>query len=154
MAAQEINEHPEPEKPKDEPIKDSNNEEPPGPLSLDAKPVGPGDLFNLGGKPGGSPYGGRGGGPGGSYGAWVSAQIQSALQANSRTRKAVMQTVIRVWVDQTGRVTKVTLTPSTGDAELDSIIRNDVLGNLTLRQPPPRDTPMPLIHRVTESRPG
>jgi hypothetical protein len=65
-----------------------------------------------------------------------------------------MRTVIRVWVDQSGRVTRVTLTPSTGDTELDSVIRNDVLGNLMLREPPPPGTMMPLIHRVTESRPG
>jgi protein TonB len=43
---------------------------------------------------------------------------------------------------------------STGDAELDAIIRNEVLGSLTLREPPPKDMPMPMVTRVTERRPG
>ena len=62
MAEPEFKEEKPVDKPKDEPAKDAKNDEPPGPLSLDAKPTGPGDLFNLGGKPGGSPYGGGGGG--------------------------------------------------------------------------------------------
>jgi periplasmic protein TonB len=61
MAEPEFKEDKPVEQPKDQP-KNAKNEEPPGPLSLDAKPTGPGDLFNLGGKPGGSPYGGGGGG--------------------------------------------------------------------------------------------
>jgi hypothetical protein len=43
---------------------------------------------------------------------------------------------------------------STGDAELDAIIRDEVLGGLTLREPPPKDMPMPVVTRVTERRPS
>jgi len=48
----------------------------------------------------------------------------------------------------------VVLTPSTGDAEIDAVIRNDVLGGLTLREPPPKDMPMPIVTRVTAQRPN
>jgi periplasmic protein TonB len=32
--------------------------------------------------------------------------------------------------------------------------RNDVLGGLTLREPPPKDMPMPMVTRVTARRPS
>ncbi len=155
MAEPEFKEDKPLEQPKDEPVKDAKNDEPPGPLSLDAKATGPGDLFNLGGKPGGSPYGGGGGGGSrfGWYASIVQAQIESALRANERTRNAVMQMQVRLWADATGRINRVEIT-STGDAELDSIIRNQVLGSLMLREPPPKDMPMPMVARVTARRPS
>ena len=64
------------------------------------------------------------------------------------------QIQVRLWADSTGRVTRVTISPSTGDAELDAIIRDEVLGRLTLREPPPRDMPMPVVTRVTARRPS
>ncbi|MCA1452490.1 TonB C-terminal domain-containing protein, partial [Bradyrhizobium sp. BRP22] len=156
MAEPEFKEEKPIEKPQDEPVKDAKNDEPPGPLSLDAKATGPGDLFNLGGKEGGSPYGGGGGGGSrwGWYASMVQAQIESALRANNRTRRAVMEVQIRLWADSTGRINRVQLVPSTGDAELDALIRNDVLGGLTLREPPPKDMPMPMVTRVTARRPS
>jgi periplasmic protein TonB len=155
MIDQEIEREKPADKPKDEPVKDVKNEEPPGPLSLDAKAVGPGDLFNLGSKPGGSPYGGGGGGSRwGWYASIVQSQIETALRANNKTRNATMQVQIRLWADSSGRVSRIELASSTGDAELDAAIRNDVLGNLTLREPPPKDMPMPLVTRVTARRPS
>ena len=143
------------ETPKEESIKDVKNEEPPGPLSLDAKAVGPGDLFNLGSKEGGSAF--HGGGRGsrwGYYAAIVQSQIEAALRANPKTRNAVMQVQIRLWADSTGRVSRIQLVSSTGDAELDSIIRNEVFAGLMLRDPPPKDMPMPMVTRVTARRPS
>ena len=145
------------EKPKDEPAKEATNDQPPGPLSLDAKATGPGDLFNLGGKPGGNPYGPGGGGGSrwGAYAAMVQKEMTAALEANPKTKKAVVQGVkIRLWADSTGRITKVQLENSTGDAEVDNAIRNEVFGGLTLREPPPKDMPMPVVTRVTERRPS
>ncbi len=154
MAEPEFKEDKPVEQPKNEP-KNAKNEEPPGPLSLDAKPTGPGDLFNLGGKPGGSPYGGGGGGGSrwGWYASIVQSQIEAALRANGRTRNAVMQVQVRLWVEPTGRVSRVQVS-STGDAELDAVIRNEVFGGLVLREPPPKDMPMPMVARVTARRPG
>jgi hypothetical protein len=84
----------------------------------------------------------------------VQAQIESALRANNRTRRAVMEVQIRLWADGTGRINRVQLVSSTGDAELDALIRNDVLGGMTLREPPPKDMPMPMVTRVTARRPS
>lgn len=142
------------EEPRNEPIKNAKNDEPPGPLALDAKGKGPGDIL---GKPGGSPYGGSGGGGGGGWGSYASmvqSQLRSALEAHKRTRKATMRGNIRLWADQSGRVIKVQLSGSTGDAELDAVLRNEVFSNLTLREPPPKGMPMPMIIRITEQRPS
>ncbi|HVQ67642.1 MAG TPA: energy transducer TonB [Bradyrhizobium sp.] len=156
MAEPEFKEEKSVDKPKDEPVKDAKNDEPPGPLSLDAKAVGPGDLFNLGSKVGGNPYGGGGGGGSrwGWYSTIVTDQATAAIRANPRTRNMATQIQVRLWADATGRVTRVTISPSTGDAELDAIIRDEVLGRLTLREPPPRDMPMPVVTRVTARRPS
>jgi TonB family protein len=137
-----------------EPIKEAKNEEPPGPLALDAKATGPGDSFNLGSKVGGSPLGGGGGGGSrwGWYASQVQAQMESALRGNNNTRNAIMQVRIRLWAESTGRVSRVQLVSSTGDADLDSAIR-DELARLTLREPPPKDMPMPIDTRVTARRP-
>lgn len=144
------------DEPKNEPVKDAKSDEPPGPLSLDAKGQGPGDLFNLGGKPGGSAYGAGGGGGSrwGWYASMVQSQLESALHANRRTRNASMQVQVRLWADGSGRVIRVQLVSSTGDAELDAIIRNEVFSSLVLREPPPKDMPMPMVTRVTARRPG
>jgi periplasmic protein TonB len=156
MAEPEFKEDKPIEKPQDEPAKEAKTDEPPGPLSLDAQATGPGDLFNLGSKPGGSPYGGGGGGGSrwGWYASIVQSQIETALRANARTRNAVMQIRVRLWADGTGRVSKVELSSSTGDAELDAIIRNEVLGGIVLREPPPKDMPMPVVARLTARRPS
>jgi periplasmic protein TonB len=157
MAEPEFKEDKPVDKPQDKPIKDAKADQPPGPLSLDAKATGPGDLFGLGGKPGGSPYGSGGGGGGsrwGWYASMIQQQIESALRANDKTKKAVIRVQISLWADSSGRVSRVQLLSSTGDAALDQALRDDVLGSLTLRQPPPKDMPMPIVTRVTASRPS
>jgi protein TonB len=84
----------------------------------------------------------------------VTSQIEAAMRANPKTRNIATQIQVRLWADGTGRVTRVVLTPSTGDAEVDAAIRNDVIGGLTLREPPPKDMPMPVVTRVTAHRPS
>jgi outer membrane biosynthesis protein TonB len=145
------------ERPKAEPVKETKlDQPPPGPLSLKGKAEGPGDLFGLGGKPGGT--GILGGGGGGSRWGWyasiVEAQIQQALSANAKTRSAVIQLQVRLWADGGGRVTRVQIVSSSGDAAIDAVVRDEVLAGLTLRQPPPKDMPMPIVTRISERRPG
>jgi outer membrane biosynthesis protein TonB len=141
------------EKPQDE----KPEEPPPGPLALDAKGEGPGDAFNLGGKPGGKVLGTGGGGGGGSRWGWydsqVISQVEAALRANEKTRRAVVRADILLWADPSGRVTRVKLTSSTGDADLDAAVR-DQLGGMTLHPSPPKDMPMPFITRLTEHKPS
>jgi outer membrane biosynthesis protein TonB len=142
--------------PKDAPP-DANDDPLPGPPALADAGKGPGDLL---GKEGGRGFIGGGGGGGGGGGRWgwyasiVQSQIEAALRANEKTRHAVMQVQVKLWSDGMGRVNRVQLVSSTGDTELDAVIRNQVLRGLTLREPPPKDMPMPINMRVIARRPG
>lgn len=155
---QEIVEEKPIEIPKDAPPDEARSDEPPeGPLGIDDAGRGPGELL---GRPGGRGIIGGGGGGGGGASRWgwyasiVQSQIEAALRSNERTRFAVLQIQVRLWSDGTGRVNRVQLVSSTGNPELDALIRDNVLGRLTLREPPPKDMPMPIITRVTARRPS
>jgi len=145
-------EKPREKEPDPKPKEDEANakDEPPGPATLNA-PIGPGGLL-----PQGNGGGGGGGGGGGSalgrFRAAGEAQIRSALEANSRTRKATLQLHVRLWADSTGHVSRVQLEASTGDPDLDALIRDQVLGGMTLNEPPPKDTPMPVTISIVERR--
>jgi outer membrane biosynthesis protein TonB len=134
---------------------DAPNDPMDGPPSLEANTAGPGPL--RGGK--GGLIGGGGGGGGGSgkwgwYASIVQAQIEAALRSNEKTRHAVMRVKVRLWPDATGRVNRVQLMSSTGNSELDAVIRDQILGGMTLREPPPKEMPMPIVMQVTARSPG
>ncbi len=158
MTEPEIKEEMPVEKPKDAPPKDAKNDEPPpGPLALAAKAQGPGDLFNLGGNPGGRGLLGGGGGGGSRWGWYVSIvqqQIETALRGNAKTRNAVMQMQVRFWADSSGRVTRVQIVSSGGSPEVDAAIRDEVLPGIVLREPPPKDMPMPMVAKLSARRPS
>lgn len=141
---------------KDEPPPKSPDAPAPGPLGLDAEAEGPGDSFGLAGTPGGS--GLLGGGGGGSRWGWyatiVQNQIEEALRSNRKTRNSRARVEVRLWADASGRVMRVAMVSSTGDAEIDRAIENEVLAGMLLKEPPPRDMPMPIVTRLTARRPG
>jgi periplasmic protein TonB len=141
------------EQPKEAPPKPV--EAPPtGPLGLDAKAEGPGDAFNLAGNPGGNGLlGGGGGSRWGWYASMVQTQIRDALSDNKKTRNSNAALEVRLWSDAEGRVTRVQLVNSTGNASVDDAIKNDVLTGLKLQQPPPSEMPMPIVIRITARRP-
>jgi protein TonB len=136
------------------PMKEAKADEPPpGPLGLDQKGEGPGDLFGLAGRPGGRGLGLGNGGGGGRfdrYSVMVQTQLQAAISANPKTRNAVIQVTARLWADAMGRIVRVQLVTSTGDPALDDTLNHEVLTGLLLPEPPPKDMPMPIVARITE----
>jgi TonB family protein len=139
---------------------------PPGPLALATAATGEGDAFNLVGNPGGKGLLGTAGsgdgtgigngGDGSSRFGWYFGRIAFAIEDSfrrmDRTRTAQTRVELRVWADAAGRITRVELLRSTGNAELDEAIRSIV--GLTLREPLPQDIPMPVVYRFTARRPG
>ena len=86
----------------------------------------------------------------GSYAAKVQSGIKQALLRNNKTRTASISGVrIRIWIDNTGRVTRTQLLDSTGNSSLDSAITDEALTGLQLKEPPPADMPMPILLRLT-----
>jgi len=100
---------------------------------------------------------GAGGGVGGSRWGWyagkVQSQVRTVLLTNKKTRAAAMRITVRIWADAAGKVTRAKLDGGTGDAELDTAIRDEVLPGLTLSEPPPDGMPMPIVMRITAKRP-
>jgi len=147
------------------PPEESPPDEPPaGPdLSTAIAGDGPPDGFGLGG-PGSGGSGGPGTGLGGSgrrgggskygwYAALVQRRISDALRSNRLTRSAEARIEVRIWPDDTGRITRARLAHSTGDSALDRTIESEVLTGLRLDQPPPDDMPRPIVLRLTARRP-
>jgi protein TonB len=146
-----------PEHPDEKPKADSKKA-PPGPLGVNAKGEGQADSFGLVGRSGGNGLldgGGGGGSRFGWYAAQIQARIEEALRENNRTRSASITGLrVRIWADNTGRVTRAQLIGSSGDPAIDSAIQNEVLTGLQLKQAPPSDMPMPIVLRVTAHRPS
>ncbi len=65
-----------------------------------------------------------------------------------------MSIQVRLWADASGRITRVQLVSSSGDAEVDAALRDQVFAGLALREPPPPDMPMPIVTRITSRRPS
>jgi outer membrane biosynthesis protein TonB len=140
-----------------------------GPLALAAEGDGPGDAFNLAGKPGGrgllsggglgegtgdGELGGGGGGAGARYGWYygkIRNDIERALRSSKKLARASTRVEIRIAADASGHLSRVELLRSTGDPEQDEAIRS-LLG-LRVSQVPPGDVPMPFILRFTARRP-
>ena len=163
---------PPPPPPKVEPPKEEMEEQapvdeaPPEPAPDDSPPPpgtnnvgdGKGDNFGLGKATGGNGTGTgrRVGGTASKYG-YYAAQVQNSISAavrrHGRTKSATMSITARIWVDETGRVTRATLSGSSGDQAVDTALKNDVLTGLQLQSPPPAGMKMPINLRLTARSP-
>ncbi len=143
------------DKPEDKAEDSKDDAPPPGPLALDAAAEGPGDAMGLGSNPGGHGLlSGAGRSRWGWYASMVQAEIESALRNSTKLRNALMQAQLRIWADSTGRISRVQIVSSSGNAEIDSALQNEVLPGLRLREGPPGDMPMPMVTRITVRRPS
>lgn len=88
------------------------------------------------------------GGGGGSYEGAVAADIQAALGQNPITRYANAGLQVRIWLNAAGTVTRVEIDKSSGDAEVDRAVKDQVLAGLQL-PPPPAGTAMPISMSLT-----
>ncbi|RJF86543.1 hypothetical protein D3874_05500 [Oleomonas cavernae] len=152
MAEPEIKE----EIPEAKPEEAKPDEPPPAPLGLDQEGTGPGDSFGLAGRPGGNGLVGSGGGGGGTkwagYSNRYSTAISALLNRDPRLKKAsTLALKPRIWLDGTGRITRVELGGSTGNAEIDRAIKELMLSAPSAGPPPP-DMPQPIILRVKAQR--
>lgn len=132
-----------PEPPKDEP-----------PPSMGSNIKGDGkDGFGLSGSGNGGRvgFGGNGNGNGSAYrryAAQMQARIAEALRQDKRTRTAAFDLRVSIWVDESGRVTRVE--PAGGG---DGSIVAGVVG-VRLTEPPPRGMKMPVTAHLSARRPN
>ena len=131
----------------------------PAPMGTNLQGDGP-NAFGLAHGSGSGMIGGTGrgkAGAGSKFGAYAS-QVQSrvvdSLRNHKKTRSAAMNLKVRVWADSTGRITRATLSGTSGDATVDRAIRDEVLTGLQLQAPPPEGMPMPIVMRLSATRPN
>jgi len=132
----------------------------PAPMGTNIQGDGP-DSFGLAkGGGGGGMIGGTGRGKGGggskfgTYAGQVQSRVADALRNHKKTRSAALNVKVRVWVDPAGRVTRATLAGTSGDTAVDRTIRDEVLTGLQLQTQPPEGMPMPIVMRITATRPN
>ena len=119
---------------------------------------GPADGFGLGGRDKGYINGNGGGGTGGGsrfggYFTSVKQAVKDALGRHPATRNASFDIRVRVWSDSTGRVNRVKLVTSTGDAALDDAISTKALAGCQLPDLP-EGMKMPIELRLNLRRPN
>lgn len=147
-----------PREAKAEPKPQPKADPPPAALATGIKGDGPGmaGLSSSGtGLGGGTGIGsGTGGGSTGSKFGWYAGQVQrkiaTALSANPRTKSSSIDKLeVRIWPDASGRITRASLTKSTGKSAVDEAIERQVLTGLQLDEPPPAGMKLPIVLRIT-----
>jgi TonB family protein len=92
------------------------------------------------------------GGGGGSqgylyYSRLVSADVQAALRQDDKLRYTKFVAELRIWLDATGKVTRVQLAASSGDPVIDAAVTRSLSG-LSMHEAPPKDMPQPIRLRT------
>lgn len=145
---------PEPEQPKPEkavveptPSPANESKDPPkdtsDPVTIKGDAQAGSDSFGVQAGSGGGSAGA--GSPGGSYSRYVSNVLQQALVKDSRTRHLVFDDIqIEIWLSADGKLTKVQLVRSAGDAKIDELVLAVMrqLGSIDERPPASMRFPM------------
>jgi len=137
---------PEPE----QPTPDAPADQPPAGdlLGLDAEGGAGSDGFGLIGKKGGRDLLATGGDRFAWYSGVLKDDLLSFLSGNQIIRQRAYSVNIRLWLDGRGAVTRVSLSSSTGDRDLDRELQT-LLGSLAkVAQAPPADMPQPVQIRL------
>ena len=129
----------------------------PAPLATSIQGNDASGLASGNGGGGGFGGGGMGGGRGSKFGYYagqVKSRMVNCLLGNKKTRSAVMDVQVRVWLDETGRVSKVSLAKSTGNPDVDNAIRSEAFSELSMPEPPPAGMLMPIVMHFSAKRPN
>ncbi|SPF31230.1 conserved exported hypothetical protein [Syntrophobacter sp. SbD1] len=129
---------------------DKPDEKPAGKqLGLDAEGTAGGDAFGLLGNKGGSGLiGGGGGGAGSPFGRYgrlleeeLNRKVRKRLEGSGGIPKGKLQLMVQIDVDDRGRIVKFRIVSPSGDAKLDSVVREALKHDGPISQPPPEGMP-------------
>lgn len=118
-------------------------------LGLDADASAGGDSFGLVARKGGADLLGTGSAIFGRYTSLLKDTILDKLLENDRVRRGSYSIVLRVWVARDGQVSRVALTQSSGQRELDSEIERQLTHSLRVNEAPPLEMPQPVTLKIT-----
>jgi protein TonB len=128
----------------------------PAPSAPGPKASGPPSDDGTAGGSGGSgngDIGGEGGTAFGFYAGQVGDQIRNVLSSNATTSKASFKAKAHIYIDSTGRITRVTLSHSDDDPSVDAVIKGDALVGQMVGAPP-QGLPMPIVMMLDGKRPN
>ena len=60
-----------------------------------------------------------------------------------------MTVTAKIWADETGRITRASVSGGSGDPAINAALQNEVLTGLQLQSPPPAGMKMPINLRLT-----
>lgn len=137
--------------PEPEPVADAeeSDEPPPGEdLGLDADGAAGSDGFGLRAK-----KGGRGLIGGGDRNAWYAGvlqrDLQSLLSSIDDVRQGRYAVVVRIWVDDSGRIENSEIVQGSGNRSVDDALARALQGGMRLSEAPPDDLPQPIKLQIS-----
>jgi len=119
----------------------------PGPLGLDAEGVAGSDAFGLVGRRGGQDLIG-GDGRFRSYANRVKDEVLDHLSANHEVRSASYSVVVSIWIGGDGRLGRLDLVGTSGNAELDNRLKLALADIQKFGEAPPDGMPQPVRLRI------
>ena len=128
----------------------------PSPAAPGPKASGPPSDEGIGGGGGNGSGGDIGGDSGtvfGYYARQVGDQLRSALSSNPKTSKASFKARAHIYIDSTGRITRVTISHSDDDPSVDAAIKGEALVGQMVGVPP-QGLPMPIVMSLDGKRPN
>jgi protein TonB len=134
--------------PKDTPEPTPQQDAPAEALGIDADAAAGGDGFGLAARKGGRDLLASNGGAFAWYTGMLHDTILERLSEDERVRKGSYAAVVRVWVASDGRVERVKLTQTTGDASRDAAIVDTLNKMNRVREAPPLEMPQPVTLRI------
>jgi protein TonB len=75
--------------------------------------------------------------------------LQEELNRNRKLRETDYRITLRLWIARDGSMQRVELTQSTGNAEVDALLKQTLLQIAAIRETPPESLPQPIRIRVT-----
>mgnify|MGYP006197821893 FL=1 len=89
-----------------------------------------------------------------TYSQYLAYAVQKILREDSRTRNLVYRVQVELWLTAGGDITRVEMTQSSGDAQIDAALVAALREVGRLDERPPASVSMPIRARVTGRRPG
>lgn len=83
------------------------------------------------------------------YTSYLQQQLQNEIAKRDRLRKGSYRVVLKLWIDDRGRVDRFEIVDSSGSQEMDQAIELAMTELPRLSQPPPTDMPQPVRVRMT-----
>jgi periplasmic protein TonB len=84
----------------------------------------------------------------------LKGQIESALARDKEVAKGDYRVVVKVWIDGRGKIERFELEGSSGNAEIDGLIKTALNTISSLSEPPPEQMPQPVKLRITSRSTG